>query len=641
MSVEETKQTKAIQRSAKPSVEKWTRQQMPRIDAANVSQHLYSIVQTNDSKESFLMTFLQNVVSLTHAVGGLYFNVSHQNELSVGPQLLSKELMAAAPDIVGKIFEKSQTVAKSGLNENIEIGTHICCLVPIKQKTTSLSDVLVAIYDAKQKNIDQNQRLVQLLSSYVHLWSSFQENKQLNIESYFSSALLELVNKLQTIGSAEEFDSTLANQIQQMLECDKVAFGRFNAKGNTCSLKAISTVSELDKRSNLTSLLELCFFEAGKYEKTVHYSQHMENSNKESSSIFVAHQRLLDKVDGQYISTITLKKTDGDNQQLLGAISCWWTKLPKNIQPQLLFLEAACDPISVCIDAYQSKTQTLFAMNKKSVWFKYRAYISTLFIAMMLVLGFLPVEHKVKANLTLEPVVQRIISTKYDGVLKEIVVKPGEQVTQGQILARLDDQEALLKLETLQAEYESAVKNRNVKVVASNISEIQIANIETQRIALKIKLLRDQLSDLAITSPISGIVINGDIDRKQGSLVKKGEALFEVAPLNKMIAELAVPAEDITHVTAGMPLSISLDALPKKQWDARLNTIQPRATVMDNKNVFLAKVSLENDQQLQFKPGMQGLASISAGKKTVGWVLLHKAFERISRWFSMTFSSPN
>jgi len=108
-----------------------------------------------------------------------------------------------------------------------------------------------------------------------------------------------------------------------------------------------------------------------------------------------------------------------------------------------------------------------------------------------------------------------------------------------------------------------------------------------------------------------------------------------------MYAKLTIPAEDITHVEQQAPIQIQFDALPKREWQASLASVQPRAVVVDSENVFVAKVSIENDENYVLKPGMRGQASIAIGQRSLGWVILHKAMDRISRWFSMTFTSPN
>lgn len=623
----------------KNTAEAWTRQNMPLLNASNASERLLTMTQSQGQRDIFLMQFLQHAVSITNAMGAVYFYPAKNQQLVVGPQLLSKELMSASPDLVGKVAEHAKKNAQTGLADTFELNEFVCTVVPVRQPLQSnqvSAEVLVAIYRIKDKN---NHQLLnnQLLSAYVHLWRIHQDNKQLNTESFFSSALLELITVLQQSHSKSDFDSLLVNQLHDVLACDKVAFGRYVEQGDRCDLSAISGISDIDKRTNLKSLIELCSFEAKQFGKTIDLSNQAVDKKNDDRSLFVSHQRLLDKVDAQYIVSIIL--TD-EEENLVGSLIFWWSKIPKDIHLKKQFIEASKEPLATSIRFSSEKRTRLFQSNKKSFWFRYKKIFFFGVLCILLSMVFIPVEHKVVAKLSLEPVFQRIISTRYDGVLKEILVEPGQKIQQGETLALLDDQDLLLRQQSLQAEYDGAVKDKNLKIAASKISEFQIANLEVQRLSLEIQLLKDQLSDLSITAPISGLVISESIDRRQGSLVKKGEVLFEVAPLEKMYAELAIPAEDISYVEKGVPLQIQLDALPNQRWQAALENIQPRSLVVDSENVFITKVPLDNDAAFTLKPGMQGTASLSVGKRSLGWVLLHKAMNRVQRWFLMTFTSP-
>lgn len=638
MSIEQIHKKNAVAvKAKKQTTEKWTRQKMPKLNSSNVSEHLLAMTQSEQKQDVFLMQLLQHVVSVTHAMGALCFFLGEKQQLIVGPQLLSKELMSAVPDIVGKISEQATDVVKTGVATTVVMDQFVNTVVPVKQAST-ITNVLVAVYPSKH-NHDNQLLNNQLFSSYIHLWRSYQNNTQLNVESYFSSALLELVTLLQQAETKPDFDSLLVNQLQPVLNCHQVAFGRYMDNGKKFELSTISGVSDIDKRSHLKSLLELCSFESQQYDQTISLSRLDVDaqSSQSEQTLFVSHQRLLKKVEAEYLVSTTL--VNGDNVPV-GALLIWWSKTPNDIQLKKQFLEAANEPLSTSITVSGEKRAHLFKTNKQSIWFRYKFIFLALFLTALMVLTFLPVDHKVVAKVSLEPVFQRIVATRYDGVLKEILVEPGEQVSQGQVLALLDDQDLLLKQQSLQAEYDSAIKDRNLKVAASKISESQIANLDVQRLSLDMELLNTQLKDLSIIAPIEGLVISENIDRRQGSLLKKGEILFELAPLQKMFAELAIPAEDISYIEEGAPIVIQLDALPKEQWQVDLQNIQPRSIVVDSENVFIAKVPLENNTTLALKPGMQGQANITLDKRSLGWVLLHKAANRISRWFSMTFTSP-
>ena len=42
-----------------------------------------------------------------------------------------------------------------------------------------------------------------------------------------------------------------------------------------------------------------------------------------------------------------------------------------------------------------------------------------------------------------------------------------------------------------------------------------------------------------------GIVVSGDLKRHEGAAVKIGQSLYEVAPLEKLVAEVAIPEEEL------------------------------------------------------------------------------------------------
>jgi len=74
---------------------------------------------------------------------------------------------------------------------------------------------------------------------------------------------------------------------------------------------------------------------------------------------------------------------------------------------------------------------------------------------------------------------------------------------------------------------------------------------------------------------------------------------------------------------------MSLESYPGELWEQPLGTIQPRSEVIDGENVFVAEIQLDNAGE-RLKPGMRGVVHIEASERTVGWVLFHKAGERIA-----------
>ena len=163
-----------------------------------------------------------------------------------------------------------------------------------------------------------------------------------------------------------------------------------------------------------------------------------------------------------------------------------------------------------------------------------RVLLAVLAVSLLLCV---PLPYWPKRACVLEPTVRQYISSPMDGRVLESLVKPGETVTQGQVLARLDDEELRWSLVSAQAEYEATAKKRDMGLASKSSGNMRVAQLELEQIALRIEAIKANMDRLTVRSPIDGIVLQGDWFRSQGAPVARGDTLFEVAPLDRMTVE--------------------------------------------------------------------------------------------------------
>jgi multidrug efflux pump subunit AcrA (membrane-fusion protein) len=236
--------------------------------------------------------------------------------------------------------------------------------------------------------------------------------------------------------------------------------------------------------------------------------------------------------------------------------------------------------------------------------------------------------HKIDCECQLQPIVRRFVAAPFDGTLEESLVKPGDVVAEGDVLAQMDGRETRLELSALEAEFAQARKAWEVSLSIDDIHEAQQAKLEMKRLELKIEILRQQQQDLQIRSPLRGFVVSGDLEDCEGAPLKVGQSLFEIAPTERMKVEVVIPEAEIAYVRAGMETRIRLDAYPRQPLSAKLTHIVPRAEARDDAFVFVAEAELDNAGEL-LRPGMNGRATLIGNRRPLAWLLFHKPCESL------------
>ncbi len=237
----------------------------------------------------------------------------------------------------------------------------------------------------------------------------------------------------------------------------------------------------------------------------------------------------------------------------------------------------------------------------------------------------LPVPYWPRRECLVEPAARQFLSSPIDGRVIDAQVRPGDVVHSGQLLARLDDEQLRWDLAAAEANFESAAKRRDSALATRSGGELRLAQLDQERIAIEIDSIQKRLERLEIRSPLDGIVVQGDWLRSDGAPVDRGETLFEIAPLQKMLIETRLTSEDLAQIHVGDQATVRVDAAQGEQWQGRLARIDPRGQVIDSKVVFVAELDVENRDQL-LRPGMKGSVSVSAGSRSLGWLLFHRPY---------------
>lgn len=161
-----------------------------------------------------------------------------------------------------------------------------------------------------------------------------------------------------------------------------------------------------------------------------------------------------------------------------------------------------------------------------------------------------------------------LVYPEVPGILKEVLVKEGQQVKKGQILAVIDDgglaQQVLLSQTNEQlakTTFERQKRLWNEKIG----SEIQFLQAKASYTSQKntTNQLKQQLKKFTVYAPFSGII--DDIFKEKGTVVAPGQRseLFRVINLSNMYIETDVPENYITSITKGKKVEVNFPILGK------------------------------------------------------------------------------
>jgi len=277
-----------------------------------------------------------------------------------------------------------------------------------------------------------------------------------------------------------------------------------------------------------------------------------------------------------------------------------------------------------------------------------RTQAATTYITTQVTTGDLTVT--VIATGTVQPTTRVDISTELSGTLSAVLVDFNEEVTEGQILAQLDDTTLRARLTTAEAQGAAAaarvtqaeatatetadqwdstqaldkrgLATRSAVVGAKAAQDRAEAAVEIARadLALATATIAEAKSDLAkaqIRSPITGIVLDRAAEKGQIVVATlNAPILFTLAEdLARMELQVAIDEADIGRVAFGNDASFTVDAYPGQTFPAKITQLRFAPEDTDGVVTYKAVLSVENEARL-LRPGMTATATIIVDRQT-------------------------
>ena len=565
-------------------------------------QEIQALLESNVAREDRVLSALQLLLRLTNAAG-VFHSYFGDKQLIAGQRILSKQALTWHSNLETLFLEQAQLTLDKKETQifPLDKSQQIYILTaPINNAET----IALALVLGEQR-LEMFATILQLVVGY------------LSVSSQHTSTNTDWLMMLSKVFAMPDIDKAfqgLLHTIQHHFNAQRVILGL--QKGKHCRVETISEIDHLKRQADIVHVSEALM------KSTLLLKSPLTNDNED----YEVKQML--KITGtQGLLSIPLPILP---EGFAGVLIVLWEHPPK--ETLLKELEQLSPALGMTVVALKRSRPRWW----QRLWLNAPAQRNRRILKLSLWLGFvlimlIPVPHRVAGSVILEPTIRRFVNAPFDGILKKTFHLSGDKVSNGELLAELDGKEIEWQLSGLKAEKSRAQKQKDVSAAARDTSAVQIAQLEMERIDAQLDLLEHRLANLQIKSPLDGIVISGDLKRVEGSPLNKGHVLFEIAPLDNILIQMAISVDDISYVAPNLGLSIILDAYPNEIFEQTITKIQPRATTRDGQQVFILEAKIDNvDGRL--RPGLKGRGRVYAGNETLGWVILHKAWEHLFKW---------
>lgn len=268
---------------------------------------------------------------------------------------------------------------------------------------------------------------------------------------------------------------------------------------------------------------------------------------------------------------------------------------------------------------------------------------------------------------TLFPYDEAIISAEIDGKIESVHADLGDLVAQGQVLARINDEEQRYLLQQQEAQLRQSLERLGLKDENDRVKDVrdtpdarraqadlyeaeqrykrtrelvdqgigpksdldtaqaryqslqaayeqtlnQTRNLiqEVQRFKAGLELQRKRLRDATVRAPFAAYT--KERQAVVGAYVRANTPLFTLVKINPLRLRIEVPERMAPWIKVGQPAQVSVEAYKDRVFEGKVSRISP--TVDQTKRTFLVEALIQNDRN-ELKPGSYARARVRTDK---------------------------
>ena len=225
------------------------------------------------------------------------------------------------------------------------------------------------------------------------------------------------------------------------------------------------------------------------------------------------------------------------------------------------------------------------------------------------------------------PKEKAVLAAEVAGALAQVFSDMGDQVTAGQVLARIDPREYQLRLDSAQAQLEQVqarlanaqanferMKELNNQHLVSaqqydqSSAETRVAQADADAAEKMLGIARKKLGDTYIRAPFAGAVQKRMVSL--GEHVGEGMPLYELIAIDPIKLRAPIPERFVPMARVGLPIDLTIDARPDKTFHGAVTRIAP--ALDENSRTLLIEAEVPNPDGM-LKPGYFAHVTMNLG----------------------------
>jgi membrane fusion protein (multidrug efflux system) len=201
------------------------------------------------------------------------------------------------------------------------------------------------------------------------------------------------------------------------------------------------------------------------------------------------------------------------------------------------------------------------------------------------------------------------------GLVTEVNLRSGEDVSKGQPLLQLRDGDDVAQLQQLQANAQLSrvtLDRARQQLAAQAISKANFDSADADYKARQAAVAQQKVvvEKKQLRAPFAGRA--GIITLSPGAYLSAGTAVVTLQQLDPLLVDFSVPQSELGRLQVGQHVDLTLDAYPGKTFSAELSAISPKVEP-NTRNVQVEATVPNHDKGLT--PGMFARVSVDVGSK--------------------------